>query len=470
MWFPVFAWIVLLGASIYFARETLGLDPAHIAALFSTLSVPQRLAVGVIIVAGLSLIGAAVWQSYRLQRQARDLKLTRARLRGVRQETSTAQLAQKDFDGAIQNLRDSDPEQAIASLQQKLAETEQNAAFQQSRNEAVDMQDRLDEIRRRQQGVRETIGTVAERRRALEPVFTELRERQRQLERSLTEIEVDDQKNNLGDRLTELDRDVSQVRARVNALQESLATLNRFRGDMDKSQAELVPLRAPDAGIHTLIGELRLRHDALTKSLDELESSGDEKIGARVEALSKNKAEIEQRVARLDDSFNILDTIRLEFDELRERQLHLERSFAEVETDSSGKSLLERQNALNEFVIQTRLRLRTLQDSLITLKQFNEELAKSQTELAPLQAPVFGIEALIGEVHASRDHLLKTLGEIETNGDSPLGARVEALLQSKVETEERVASVFDHFTKLDSMRKDIGGIFAAIRSSLNRIS
>src|SRR5438552_4190664 len=156
MWFPIFAWIVLLGASIYFARETLGLDPAHIAALFATLSAGQRLAIGIIVVAGLSLIGAAVWQSSRMQRQSRDLKLTRARLRGVRQETSAAHLAQKDFDGAIQNLRDSDPEQAIASLQQQLLETEQNAAFQQSRNAAVDMQDRLDAIRRRQQGVRET--------------------------------------------------------------------------------------------------------------------------------------------------------------------------------------------------------------------------------------------------------------------------------------------------------------------------
>ena len=145
-----------------------------------------------------------------------------------------------------------------------------------------------------------------------------------------------------------------------------------------------------------------------------------EKLSSRVETLSKGKLEIEQKVARLDEFFKILNAIRLEFDELRERQAHLERSLAEVETDASGSSLADRQNALNEFVIKSRLRLRTLQDSSATLNQFKEELARSQAELVPLQAPVFGIEALIGEVHASRDHITRTLDEIELSRDEKL--------------------------------------------------
>ena len=83
-----------------------------------------------------------------------------------------------------------------------------------------------------------------------------------------------------------------------------------------------------------------------------------------MEALSRNKIEIEQRVARLDNCFNILNTIRMDFSELSERQAHLERSLAGVETDPNGNSLVDRQNALNEFVIQSRLRLRTLQDDI----------------------------------------------------------------------------------------------------------
>ncbi len=72
-----------------------------------------------------------------------------------------------------------------------------------------------------------------------------------------------------------------------------------------------------------------------------------------------------QRFARLDDGFNVLDSIRLDFDELRERRAHLERSLAEVETDPDGKSLIDRQNALNEFIVESRQRLTRLQDSSI---------------------------------------------------------------------------------------------------------
>jgi chromosome segregation ATPase len=218
-----------------------------------------------------------------------------------------------------------------------------------------------------------------------------------------------------------------------------------------------------------LIDELGVTRDQLSKTIDELESSGDNRLGARVEALSQSRTEIVQKVARLDDCYNILNAIRLDFEELGARQVHLQRSLAEVETDSSGRSLVDRQNALNEFVIQSRLRLRTLQDSLATLNQFKEELAKSQADLVPLQAPVFGIEAMFGEASANCDYLVKKLDEIELNGDEKLGSRVDALNTSKREIEERVAQTFDHFSRLDTIRKDIGGIFTTIRNTLNRI-
>lgn len=466
MWFPIVAWMVLLIASAFFAGATLDLNPAQISLHFAALPGPQRFALGAIIFTTLLLIGSSLWQAYSLARQN---KLLRDRLRGLRQGALAAHESQNQFDTAVQHLVDSDPEEAIASLQKTLTDTEQRAALQRSRGESVDMQDRLDEIRRRQQALREIVGVVAEKRRVIEPVFGELKDRLRQLDRSLADLEIDDNKNSLADRVKELDHSVSLILARKNLLQESLATLSRFKEDLGKSQAELVPLRAPEAGIDALIVELRLRRDQLTVTLDELESSGDEKLSSRVEALSQNKLEIEQRVARLDDCFNILDMIRLDFEELRERQTHLDRSLAEVETDPGGKSLIDRQNALNEFIIQSRLRLGTLQNSSATLNQFKEELAKSQAELVPLQAPVFGIEALIGEVNARRDILTKTLGEIEVNGDEKLSSRVEVLSRNKLEIDERISRIFENFQKLDSMRKDVGEIFTSIRSTLNRI-
>lgn len=466
MWFPIVAWIVLVCAAAFFAGSTLRLDPGQISLQFSALPGPQRFALGAIIFTTLCLIGSSVLQAYSLARQNR---LLRDRLKGLRQGTLAAEESQTQFSAAIQNLVDNDPEEAISSLEKAVIDTEQRAVLQQGRNESADMQDRLQEIRRRQQALRETIGVVAEKRRVIEPVFGELKDRQRQLERWLMELEVDDSKHHVGDRLKELSHDVSLIHARENLLKESLATLLRFKEELEKTQAELAPLRAPEDGLNAMIAEVRLRRDQLIPVIDELESSGDDKLGARVEALSKDKIEIQQRVARLEDSFHILDTIRLDFEELKDRQAHLHRSLLEVETDSAGRSLADRQNALSEFIVQSRLRLGKLQDSSSALIQFKEEMARSQAELGNLQAPVFGIEALIADVNVNRDILIKILDEIELHGDELLNERVEKLAGHKREIDGRIAEVFENFQKLDSMRKNIGEIFTSIRGTINRI-
>lgn len=470
MWlFFVLVWLGLLVVIGVFAQQAFGYDFAHLSASFSALPLAQRYALGALLVMAVLLIGASVFQAWRLSRQDKSLKTLRDRLKNTREDVVVAHALQNHLDATVQHLIESDPREAVSSLEKKLGEIEQRAILQQSRNQSTDMHDQLAEIRRRQQSLREMVGKVAAERRAIEPVFTEIKDRQHQIERALTDIETDDRKANLADRLKDLDRDASGLLARVNTVQDSFATLNRFKEEFVKSHAELVPLRAPESGINTLIGELRLNRDALAKILDELESTGDDALSARVEALSKAKLEIEQRVAQVEDSHNILNAVRMDFDELRERQAHLDRALAAVETDANGKSLTDRQNALNDFVIQSRVRLRTLQDTLATLNSFKEELSKSQSDLVPLQAPVFGIEALIAEVHRIRDLLAKTVGEIEQHGDAALSTRVEALSVSKREIEGKLTQIFENFGTLEALRKDIGGIFTTIRNTLNRI-
>ncbi len=467
MWlFFLVAWFALLAAIAVFAQQAFGYDVAHLAAWFAGLPVPQRIATGTILAAGLALIGASAW---RLSRQDRRLDTLSDRLKKTREDVVVAHALQNHLDATVQHLIESDPREAVSALHDKLGQTEQRALLQQGRTESTDMHDQLAEIRRRQQGLRDMVGKVAEQRRAVEPVFTEIRDRQNQLERSLHDLETDDRKNNLADRLKEIARDVSVLLTRVGRVHDIFATLNQYKEDLAKSHAELVPLRASDAGINALIGELSLSHDRLAKTMDELETGNEAPLSARVETLSKNKIEIEQRLARVDDSFNILKTIRLDFEELGQRQTQLDRSLAEVETDPDGRSLADRQNALNDFVVQSRQRLGALQETLATLNAFKAELSKSQADLVPLKAPVFGIEALIAEVGTTRDLLAKTVGEIEASGGVTLASRVDALTRSKREVEDRLVRIFDNFNALDGLRKDIGGIFSTIRNSLNRI-
>jgi chromosome segregation ATPase len=287
MWlFFLVAWFVLLAAIAIFAQQALGYDVCHLPAWFGGLPVPQRVATGAILALALALIGASAW---RLSRQDRRLDTLRDRLKKTREDVVVAHALQNHLDATVQHLIESDPREAVSALHDKLGETEQRALLQRGRNESTDMHDQLAEIRRRQQELRDMVGKVAEQRRAVEPVFTEIRDRQNQLERSLHDLETDDRKNNLADRLKDIAGDVSTLLSRVGAVQDTFATLNQYKDDLAKSHAELVPLRASDAGLNALIGELGLSHERLAKSVDELETGGEAPLGARVETLSKEQ-------------------------------------------------------------------------------------------------------------------------------------------------------------------------------------
>ncbi len=255
MWlFFLVAWFGLLAVVAVFAQQLFGHDVSHLPAWFAGLPTPQRIATGVIPALALALIGASAW---RLSRQDRNLKTLRDRLKKTREDVVVAHALQNHLDATVQHLIESDPGEAVSALHDKLDETEQRALLQQGRNESTDMHDQLAEIRRRQQALREMVGKVADQRRAVEPVFTEIRDRQNQLERSLHDLETDDRKNNLADRQRDIARDVAALLGRVNAVQDTFATLNQYKEDLAKSHAELTPLRASDAGINALISEAR---------------------------------------------------------------------------------------------------------------------------------------------------------------------------------------------------------------------
>jgi chromosome segregation ATPase len=460
------AWLVLLAATAVLAVLAFQFDLAHIVAGLLALAPPQQAAIGLVVLMAVSLMAFTLWQSWR---QAHQNASWRGGRGGLRRSIGTAGAAQKDFDAAVQHLLSSDPEEAIPTLDSHVSETHPRAATQRGRNRAVDMHERLEQIRRRQQALREQIGEVAERRRAMEPVFEELKDRQRQLERSLDKVETDENNNNLGERLKEFDDKMALTSARHKALQDSFAMLNRSREELAKSLAELVPVQAPETGIKALLAELTVQSNLLVKEIEQLETSNGERITSRVEALDSGKKDAEHRITRLEGSYAMLDTIRRDFVELGKHQDELRLAFAEIETDPSGRSLADRLAELEEFSAQTRLRLRTLQEALTTLNRFRRDLVNSQSQLAPLQAPGEGINAAIVELDSRSAQINAILNELEASGGEKLGSRVENFAENKRLTEQRIGQVFEQFERLESIRNDIAKTFASLNSALNKL-
>jgi chromosome segregation ATPase len=463
------AWLVLLAATAVLAELAFHFDLAQLPAAFQGLSPSQQVAAILIALMALALAAFTLWQSYRIARQERDHRTMRGGIVNTQKGLAMLAASQKDFDAAAQHLTTSDPEDALSALQNQLAETEARAVLQRGRNAAVDMQERVDEIRRRQQALREQIGEVAERRRAIEPVFEELKDRQRQLDRSLDKIETDDNNNNFIERLREFDQKTGPIQARHQALQDSFAMLVRLKEELAKSRASLAGLQAPESGIKVLLGEVQLERDHLVKAIEALETTGEgEAISTRVAALDGAKKDAEQRIARLEGSFAVLDAVRRDILEFKKRQEDLAVAFAKVETDPDGKSLTDRLGELDEFSAQARGRLRALQEILTTLNRYRRDLTHSQNELSPLLAPGEGIHALIDELNAKRAELQAALDEIEISGNEKLGLRVETIAGNKRAAEQRIAEVHQHFAQLASIRSEIASAFADLNSALNK--
>ena len=56
--------------------------------------------------------------------------------------------------------------------------------------------------------------------------------------------------------------------------------------------------------------------DLLTKTLGEIEIKGDQELSSRVETLSKSKLEVDQRISRVFENFQKLDSMRKDIGEI----------------------------------------------------------------------------------------------------------------------------------------------------------
>jgi len=469
MWLFVIAWLAMLSLLAVYIQAVLHLDLWRLPALFAAQPASQQVLIGAIVLIAVYLMGAAIWQAARLTHVARDMRVLRGRLRGVRDAATAADLSQANLGSAADHLVASDPERVIEQLEQKLRDAEARTADQRGRNEAVDMTARLEEVRRRQQALREQLGEVSERRRLIAPLFDELRERQIQLDRGLTEIETNAGTEDLDRKITTIAQQVGQLQARLKATEENFGRINGFRDEFELAQGKLAPLRGP-AGMRALLEELTARGKEIGQALDQLENEGDGQLFERVEALARARNENEQRMTRLFDASAVLDAIRTSFDELAVRQAKVEQMIDEIESNASGRSLAERQAELTEAASRSRARLLNLENTLALLNRFRDDLDRTHAELMPLQSPLGGIESALAALRERNGKLSQALDELESNGTGEkLPARVEAVYRTKVETEQRLVDAAEHLARLETLRKEVDGLFARLGATLGRL-
>ena len=223
------AWIVLLVLVVIFGLASANFDIAQIWSAFQSMSAVQQLVMIGMVLAALWVLVGLVWQAGSASRLSMSVQQIQRRLDGFKQAAQPVDEAQRGLDAAASHLLSSDPQEAIKSLQQRVADAENRTAAQQGKNKAIDFQDQLDDIRQRQQKLRDRLGDVIGERRDIEPLFNELRERQRQLDNTLSELETDENRNSLLSRQEETERAAVKSENRLQALQAAFEAFRRCR-------------------------------------------------------------------------------------------------------------------------------------------------------------------------------------------------------------------------------------------------
>jgi chromosome segregation ATPase len=270
----------------------------------------QQLAVAALAVVLLALLIMAIWQSGIIDRQGKAIIILQSRMKGLRDAITGTAEEQEGADAAVRHLVGTDPVVIIDDVQKRLLDAEARTTDQAAQNDAVDLQSRIDEIRRRQQALRTLLGTVSEKRRVIEPMLGEVKERQGLIERALGELEKDETGKTLDERLKETEGFLNRGYTRLETLESIFNKFEQLRANLQQLQNDTTPFRSPEKGIvarYTEVGELQ---KALDVTLLSLEKQEEEAIGDRLERLAKRKAELEQRIAALNESFGSLEAIR----------------------------------------------------------------------------------------------------------------------------------------------------------------
>ena len=462
------AWLALAIVVAILALVAFGYDLRQFPAFFQGLSIERKSLIFGIAILLLWLIGTALWQADRLTKRDSQISLLQKRLDGVWLSAKAAEQQQGELQAGIGALLNTDPEETLTSLQRRLTDAERRTAVQQTRNEPADMQQRVQEIQERQKTLRQHIGEVVDARRASDPFLIELRDRQKNIETLLGEIETHNSGKSLAEVLDEAVVKAGQAQVRLKAGQAALETLTRLRAELSGYQQDIGVLQDSQSGLEAILKQANDLRSDLVRKLDVTEGSGNARLAARVEALTKNKNDAENRMTAIKNSLATLQTIRKDLSVLLQHQAEVERALAEAATDEKGTDIAVRLSDASGFMTEAAARIAYLKDMLGKLNGIKSDLVQRRADLDPLLAADRGIEFVLGEVKNLGSKLIGSIEALESSGKQSLAGRVEALAKNKHEAELRIEALKAKFAELEAMRSGIGSLFTGLAATLNQ--
>ncbi len=456
--------VVFLALAVGFVLLTEKHEIAALFAAFRDQPVQAQIAWAVIVFVPFALLVCAVWLSYVLMPQRRGKA---ARQDAVRESMKGLARGQVDAETAVHHLVRTDPEDALAVLQQRLTEAERFAQIQESRNEATDLQSRVEYIRAQQQALKERLAPVLERRRSIEHSFMELESYQKDVDHSLYEIASGEDAVGLEISLRNMMETVKRSHARCDDIERASKMIAGLREDYAELRARLAPFAAPDSGVLARLKELRDASDQLTADIDSLLLLPEGPLAERLLKFAQDKKSLETRLSELNEEFAKLSALRRDISALFggfNRALDV---LAISQRGDSPADVEARTHELAKFIEVTQAQLDDVEHRLGLFGQLRTKLGEVESRLLPLESEDTGIIRLVEDVKEVRDRIAARIRRMEESDEGDLTERLKRFSESKRELEDRVVMLNEQFIKLADIRKDIAGLFDKLSGAIS---
>ena len=425
-----------------------------------------KLAWAVVVLVPLVLVPAAVWLGETLVLQRRAAFALERRLDGVKQNVKALVRPQVEAEASALHLANTDPEDAINAMKQRLTEAERVAQVQKGRHEIGDLNSRVEEIRVQQQTLQKRLAPVLEQRRAIERMFAELDSRQVDIDHALAEIASGDDAVALDNSLKKMMEFVRHGNGRLDDIERASKTVAGLREDYSELQTRMAPYVAAEDGVARRLRELDVMRDQLTDEIGSIEQTSQGPLVARVEKFEDDKRLLDARVSQVSTQYAKLATLRKETEGLfgnfdRALDALSQTAATEDETDIDV-----RMEELSTFIETTQAQLDEIERRAVAFGQLKTKFDDLQARLNPLQSEESGIVYLVRELRDVRDRLFTKIRQIEEE-DGGLAERVRKFSETRRELEERVSNLTDQFSKLANIRQDIAGLFDKLSGAVN---
>lgn len=459
--------VALLALAVGFLLLTEGREMAPLFDAFRSLPLLSQGAWVVIAIVVVALLFCVVWLFIVLLRQRQTARALEMRLAGVREGVKGLVKTQAGADADMHNLARTDPEDGIAALQQRLTEAERFTQVQQSRNEASDLQSRVDYLRGQQQALKERLVPVLEKRRSIEQLFMELEGHQNDIDRTLNEIASGDAAIALDVGLKDMMEFVKRSNSRCDDIEAAAKLMAGLREDYAELRNRLVPFAAAEGGVASRIKELREARDRLTADIDFLQQTPEGPLAERVQKFADDKRVLDGRLSDLNDEFSHLATLRQDLSKLF---ASFNRALDVLAIAGSGNNTGDvdlRTEGLASFIGATQAHIDDIERRVVMFGQLRTKLGEVQSRLIPLESEDGGVLSVIAELAGIRDRLAARMRRMEESDDGNLVERVKKFTEVKRELEERVAALSDQVVKLATIRNDIAGLFEKLSSAVS---